>query len=82
MMFPASAVRVGTGPNHGAQEEGCNHLGQNRRRDGDGDLEQEAIESLPSSRPAHLVDGESWRVAVKIIDPRGNEGLRVLTVWG
>ena len=40
------------------------------------------FESLPFSRPARLVDGESWRVAVKVIDPRGNEGLRVLTVWG
>ena len=40
------------------------------------------FESLPSSRPSTLVDGESWRVVVKVIDPRGNEGLRVLTVWG
>ena len=40
------------------------------------------FESLPFSRPSRLVDGESWRVAVKVIDPRGNEGLRVLTVWG
>ena len=39
-------------------------------------------ESLPFSRPSRLVDGESWRVAVKVIDPRGNEGLRVLPVWG
>ena len=40
------------------------------------------FESLPFSRPSRLVEGESWRVAVKVIDPRGNEGLRVLTVWG
>ena len=40
------------------------------------------FESLPFSRPSRLVEGESWRVAVKVIDPRGNEGLRVLPVWG
>jgi len=36
--------------------------------------------SLPFPRPERLGKGESWRVAVKIIDPRGNEGLRVLTI--
>ena len=36
--------------------------------------------SLPFSRPDTRREGESWRVAVKVIDPRGNEGLRVLTV--
>ena len=40
------------------------------------------FESLPFSRPSRLVEGESWRVAVKVIPPRGNEGPRVLTVWG
>ena len=36
--------------------------------------------SLPFPRPKRLGKGETWRVAVKVIDPRGNEGLRVLTV--
>ena len=35
--------------------------------------------SLPFPRPAHHATGQSWRIAVKVIDPRGNEGLRVLT---
>ena len=35
--------------------------------------------SLPFPRPAHLATGQPWRIAVKVIDPRGNEGLRVLT---
>ena len=35
--------------------------------------------SLPFPRPARLDKGETWKVAVKVIDPRGNEGLRVLT---
>ena len=35
--------------------------------------------SLPFSRPDRLGDNETWKVAVKVIDPRGNEGLRVLT---
>ena len=38
------------------------------------------FESLAFPPPSRLVDGESWRIAVKVIDPRGNEGLRVLTV--
>ena len=38
------------------------------------------FESLAFPRPSRLADGEPWRVAVKVIDPRGNEGLRVLTV--
>jgi hypothetical protein len=38
------------------------------------------LQSLPFPRPARLGQGETWRVAVKVIDPRGNEGLRVLTV--
>ena len=51
-----------------------------------GVVEEEAFErlngfeSLAFPRPSRLMDGESWRVAVKVIDPRGNEGLRVLTV--
>ncbi len=36
--------------------------------------------SLPFPRPARLKPGESWRVAVKMIDPRGNEELRVVEV--
>ncbi len=38
--------------------------------------------SLPFPRPARLRAGELWKVAVKVIDPRGNEGLRVLTEGG
>ena len=38
--------------------------------------------SLPFSRPDRLGDDETWKVAVKVIDPRGNEGLRVLTEGG
>ncbi len=37
-------------------------------------------ESLPFARPPRLPAGAPWRVAVKVIDPRGNEGLRVLTM--
>ena len=37
------------------------------------------LRSLPFPRPAHLAVGQPWRIAVKVIDPRGNEGLRVLT---
>lgn len=40
------------------------------------------LQSLAFPRPPGLVDGESWRVAVKVIEPRGNEGLRVLTDGG
>jgi adenine-specific DNA-methyltransferase len=54
---------------------------------GDADvIEEDAFESLsgltslPFPRPARLGHGETWRVAVKVIDPRGNEGLRVLTL--
>jgi adenine-specific DNA-methyltransferase len=36
--------------------------------------------SLPFPRPERLGKGEKWRIAVKVIDPRGNEGLRVLTL--
>jgi adenine-specific DNA-methyltransferase len=38
------------------------------------------LTSLPFPRPERLGKGETWRVAVKVIDPRGNEGLRVLTI--
>ena len=34
--------------------------------------------SLPFPRPERLGKGETWRVAVKVIDPRGNEGMRVI----
>jgi adenine-specific DNA-methyltransferase len=36
------------------------------------------LKSLPFPRPARLKKGEKWRVAVKVIDPRGNEGMRVV----
>jgi hypothetical protein len=38
------------------------------------------LRSLPFPRPVRLSKGENWRVAVKVIDPRGNEGLRVLNI--
>jgi adenine-specific DNA-methyltransferase len=38
------------------------------------------LQSLPFPRPARLKEKEKWRVAVKVIDPRGNEGMRVLTM--
>jgi adenine-specific DNA-methyltransferase len=38
------------------------------------------LKSLPFPRPERLGKGETWKVAVKVIDPRGNEGLRVLTI--
>ena len=38
--------------------------------------------SLPFARPDRLGEDETWKVAVKVIDPRGNEGLRVLTEGG
>ena len=54
---------------------------------GDADvIEEDAFEalsglkSLPFPRPERLGKGETWRVAIKVIDPRGNEGLRVLTI--
>jgi adenine-specific DNA-methyltransferase len=53
-----------------------------------GVVEEDAFEalsgltSLPFPRPERLRKGETWRVAVKVIDPRGNEGLRVVTLEG
>ena len=38
------------------------------------------LRSLPFAPPAERRPGEPWRIAVKVIDPRGAEGLRVLTV--
>ena len=38
------------------------------------------FESLPFARQTRLPARAPWRVAVKVIDPRGNEGLRVLTM--
>jgi adenine-specific DNA-methyltransferase len=38
------------------------------------------FESLPFARPSRLPARAAWRVGVKVIDPRGNEGLRVLTM--
>jgi adenine-specific DNA-methyltransferase len=50
-----------------------------------GAVEEERFEalsghtSLPFPRPAReLKKGEPWRVAIKVIDPRGQEGLRVV----
>jgi adenine-specific DNA-methyltransferase len=36
--------------------------------------------TLAFARPPSLAAGRPWRVAVKVIDPRGNEGLRVITM--
>lgn len=36
--------------------------------------------SLPFPRPSRLQQGQKWQVGVKVLDPRGNEGLRVLTM--
>jgi adenine-specific DNA-methyltransferase len=36
--------------------------------------------SLPFPRSSRLKSGDVWRVAVKVIDPRGNEGLRVVEI--
>lgn len=38
------------------------------------------LTSLPFPRPSRLGRVDTWRIAVKVIDPRGNEGLRVLTM--
>lgn len=38
------------------------------------------FESPPFARPARLPARAPWRVAVKVIDPRANEGLRVPTM--
>jgi adenine-specific DNA-methyltransferase len=38
------------------------------------------LRSLPFPRPSALKKGQKWQVAVKVIDPRGNEGLRVVTM--
>jgi adenine-specific DNA-methyltransferase len=38
------------------------------------------LRSLPFPKPPRLKKGEKWQVAVKVIDPRGNEGLRVVTM--
>ena len=42
--------------------------------------ELSGFDSLGFRRPERLGPGDSWRVAVKVIDPRGVEGLRVLNV--
>jgi adenine-specific DNA-methyltransferase len=36
--------------------------------------------SLPIPRPGTKKKTDPWRIAVKVIDPRGNEGMRVLTI--
>lgn len=38
------------------------------------------LRSLPFPRPSHFKAGEDWKIAVKVIDPRGNEGMRVMTL--
>ena len=38
--------------------------------------------SVPFPRPSRLRPDDAWKVAVKVIDPRGNEGLRVLPEGG
>ena len=49
-------------------------------------IEEDAFEalsgltSLPFPRPERLGKGEVWRVAVKVIDPWGNEGMRVAEI--
>src|SRR5260221_4442476 len=51
-------------------------------------IEEDAFEalsgltSLPFPKPERLGKGETWRVAVKVIDPRGNEGMRVIQMSG
>lgn len=40
------------------------------------------LTSLPFPRPERLAKDETWRVAVKVIDPRGNEGMRVVQMSG
>jgi adenine-specific DNA-methyltransferase len=53
-----------------------------------GVIEEDAFEplsglaSLPFPRPERLGKDDPWRVAVKMIDPRGNEGLRVIHMSG
>jgi adenine-specific DNA-methyltransferase len=56
---------------------------------GDADvIEEDAFEALsglvsvPFPRPERLGKGGTWRVAVKVIDPRGNDGMRVVTMEG
>ena len=36
--------------------------------------------SLTFAHPPQIHPGQPWRVGVKVIDPRGNEGLRVITL--
>jgi adenine-specific DNA-methyltransferase len=40
------------------------------------------LTSLPFPAPERIAKGETWRVAVKVIDPRGNEGMRVILMTG
>ncbi len=53
-----------------------------------GVVEEDAFESLSGltslgfPRPERLAKDDPWRVAVKVIDPRGNEGMRVLQMSG
>lgn len=39
----------------------------------------DGLRSLPFAPPPGRRRDEPWRIAVKVIDARGNEGLRVLT---
>ena len=48
--------------------------------DGDAKEEDSLATHRRTARPPTLPAGKPWRVAVKVIDPRGNEGLRVVTM--
>ena len=55
-------------------------LGENGVVERDAFAQLSGLSSLPFARPARLTEGETWRIAVKMIDPRGNEGLRVRAI--
>ncbi len=55
-------------------------LGENSVVERDAFAQLSGLSSLPFARPARLTEGETWRIAVKMIDPRGNEGLRVRAI--
>ena len=57
---------------------GCGKTTTLRMIGGLEDATESGFVSLPFPRPARLDEGQAWRVAVKVIDQRGIEGLRVL----
>ena len=69
-------------PDHSKWDKLARVLGDNGVLERDAFRELSGLSSLPFARPARLPEGETWRVAVKMIDPRGNEGLRVSTIEG